>query len=48
MSVSLQKDPEQQEEDMLGSLRREVARLREGEPDMVLHCSQGEQVLTHR
>ena len=46
--MSLQKDPGEQEEDMLGSLSREVARLREGDSDMVLHCSKGEKVLTHR
>ena len=49
MSVFLQRHPGEQEEDMVTSLQRELARVREeGEHDVVLHCMEGGEVTAHR
>ena len=49
MSVFLQRHPGEQEEDMVASLQRELARVREeGDHDVVFHCMEGGEVTTHR
>ena len=49
MSVFLQRHAGEQEEDMVASFQRELARVREeGAPDVVFHCREGGQVTAHR